>query len=152
MSQAAFATAAIALYVGHHVGDYWVQTDGQARHKGDAGAEGVIACALHTATYLLTQVMFLSVTAAVTGWRWHFWAFVVALAISAGTHYTADRREYGAMFWLARRLPGKAAFLELGRPRAGREDNPSLGTGAWALDQSWHLAFSVFVPALVLSL
>lgn len=28
-------------------------------------------------------------------------------------------------------------------------DNPSLGTGAWALDQSWHIAFGVFVPALI---
>lgn len=28
-------------------------------------------------------------------------------------------------------------------------DVPSLGTGGWALDQSWHIALGVFVPALI---
>jgi hypothetical protein len=28
-------------------------------------------------------------------------------------------------------------------------DNPSLGTGGWALDQSWHIVLGVFVPALI---
>ena len=32
-----------------------------------------------------------------------------------------------------------------------RADNPSLGTGAWALDQSWHIFWGVFVSALLLS-
>jgi len=47
------------------------------------------------------------------------------------------------MFRLARLLPGKVRFLELGK------DSGSLGTGAWALDQSWHLFFGVFIPALI---
>lgn len=79
------------------------------------------------------------------------WRGAVALAISGITHWTADRREHGLMVWLARRLPGKARFLELGAPRAGRDDNPSLGTGAWALDQSWHIFWGVFVAALVVA-
>lgn len=29
-------------------------------------------------------------------------------------------------------------------------DNPSLGTGAWALDQSWHILLGVFFPALII--
>ncbi|WP_243704711.1 MULTISPECIES: hypothetical protein [unclassified Micromonospora] len=31
------------------------------------------------------------------------------------------------------------------------DDNPSLGTGAYALDQSWHIAF-LFVSAVVIAL
>lgn len=166
MSTALFAAAGIALYAGHHAGDYWVQTDHQARHKGDAGAEGVRNCLIHSATLVLTQAACLALMAAATGARWNFWAFIGAVAVSGITHYLADRRERGIMFRLARLLPGKADFLKLGVPRPHRVnvhegrtaiggvplDNPSLGTGAWALDQSWHIFWGVFVAALVISL
>lgn len=190
---AVVGAAGIALYAAHHVGDYWVQTDHQAKHKGDAGAEGVRQCYLHVLTYTATQAVFLSALALVSGWQPGAWAYVLALLVSASTHYVADRREHGLMFKLARKLPGKAAFMQLGVPRAGAQfeswdacpscegqgaggtawgpetnglcwdcrgsgrqpagrygDNPSLGTGAWALDQSWHIFFGVFVPALIL--
>ena len=162
-----FAAIAITLYVAHHVGDYWIQTDHQACHKGAGGAEGRIACLKHVATYTLTQLALLALLWCTSvgpfgspgGWA-------LGLGISAATHYTADRREHGLMFKLARRIPGKAAFLRLGAPRAGVEipaypdqgaprfvgDNPSLGTGAWALDQGWHLFFGVFVAGLVIAL
>ena len=161
------AVGGLALYAGHHAGDYWVQTDEQARCKGNAGMEGIKACAMHVATYTLTQAAFLGVAFWATGLRWDLLALLVALSVSAITHYLADRREYGIMFRLARMLPGKARFLMLGVPRAymiyaqSTEasptphgpiplDNPSLGTGAWALDQSWHIVFGVFIPALIL--
>jgi hypothetical protein len=188
-----FAGAAMALYAAHHVGDYWVQTDHQARHKGDAGAGGRLVCAQHVLTYLMTQTAALLALSLVTATRLGTWQVLVALAISGVTHYAADRREHGLMYWLARRVPGKAAFLELGRPRTPRplelwgpcstcegrgtsydestggkcwdchgtgqypgvvelEDPPQLATGAWALDQAWHIFWGVFVAALVLSL
>lgn len=168
---ALFAAAGLALYVGHHVGDYWIQTDDQARHKGDAGVVGRLMCLAHVVTYVWTQMLALMIMLWVTGTgeplpdSW-WWRPFVALAVSGVTHYLADRREHGLMFWLARRLPGKAAFLTLGKPRAmvvpAREgadwqshpvpiDAPSLTTGSWALDQSWHLFFGVFVPALILA-
>jgi hypothetical protein len=90
------------------------------------------------------------------------WQAGLALLVSGVTHYMADRREHGLMFKLARALPGKAQFLELGVPRyvfvadnedadiGHRIDNPTLGTGAWALDQSWHLFWGVFVAALII--
>jgi hypothetical protein len=157
----------LALYAGHHVGDYWVQTDHQAQHKGNEGHEGIRACVAHVATYTLTQAVCLGMAAAATGARWNLWAFLAGLTVSAVTHYLADRREFGIMFRLARMLPGKARFLTLGVPRKGArwmedpehasepahysyDDNPSLGTGAWALDQSWHLFWGVFVAALVI--
>lgn len=188
-----FAEAAIALYAAHHVGDYWVQSDHQAQHKGDAGTEGRVACAMHVLTYVSTQAVFLGLTGLVLGLPFPgWWQALSCLAVSGITHYLADRREHGIMFRLARLLPGKARFLELGKPRApidlelwgpcpsceGRgtstdestggkcwdcraggqlpghvalTDNPTLGTGAWALDQAWHIFWGVFVAALILS-
>lgn len=159
----------LALYAGHHVGDYWVQTDHQAQHKGDAGIDGALQCLLHVVTYVATQAVMMGLLSLATGWEVSPWLWP-ALAVSGVTHYLADRREYGLMFKLARLLPGKARFMELGVPRnlhtlgdvdngRGRFepgsivplDNPSLGTGTWALDQSWHILWGVFVPALILA-
>lgn len=144
-----FAATAITLYVGHHIGDYWVQSDHDAAHKGKEGREGVEACLRHVASYVITQLVCMVLLAMATGDGPHPFALALALLVSGVAHYAADRREYGIMFRLARLIPGKAKFLTLGVPRAGRDDNPSLGTGAWALDQSWHIATSVFVPALI---
>lgn len=154
--------AGIALYAGHHVGDYWVQTDHQARHKGDAGADGVLNCLLHVISYLLTQLTMLGLLVWATGWGASIPGTIGALTVSGVTHYLADRREHGLMFWLIRHMnwAGKSAFAKLGVPRnlyvrceegcAYPVDNPSLGTGAWALDQSWHIFWGVFIPALIL--
>lgn len=141
----------LALYAAHHVGDYWVQTDHQAAHKGDAGPEGAWQCLAHVLTYVATQAVALLLLVAATGLDigWGIWP---ALLLSGATHYAADRREHGWMFKLARRIPGKGRFMSLGVPRAGRDDNPSLGTGSWALDQSWHIWLGVYLPALVLGL
>lgn len=162
-----FAGAAIALYVGHHVGDYWVQRDADAACKGNAGAEGVRACLNHVISYVITQGVCVLLVALATGEYMSPWLYALALLVSGVFHYAADRREHGIMFRLARIIPGKAKFLTLGMPRANRFvraedeigeagsaiplDNPSLGTGAWALDQSWHLATSVFLPALLIA-
>lgn len=187
-----FAASAVALYAAHHVGDYWVQTDHQARHKGDAGTQGRLNCLLHVLSYLATQVVFL-IPLIFLGARFSLAGVLGLLAVSGITHYLADRREYGVMFWLASKIPGKMAFLKLGVPRPHRQvqlwqpcdtcqgtgysgdqavpggkcwdcrgggmlpakieitDNPSLGTGAWALDQAWHIFWGVFVAALVIA-
>lgn len=137
-----FATAGIALYAGHHVGDYWIQRDDtDARRKGLPGWTGRLACARHVTSYVLTQSVFLAVVQAVLGQPASVWRGVLALAISGVTHYLADRREHGLMFKLAKVMPGKRDFLVFGS---------GLATGAWALDQAWHIVFSVFVPALVI--
>lgn len=162
---ATFAATFAAFYAGHHVGDYWTQTDRQAKHKGAAGREGRLACLAHVATYVWTQAIMLALLMIVTGLRVGLLPFAAALIVSGATHYAADRREHGIMFWLARKLPGKVNFMKLGVPRElfvrainlGDEedydplDNPTLGTGAWALDQSWHLFWGVFVAALILA-
>lgn len=141
-----FAAIAITLYAAHHVGDYWVQRDEDARHKGDVGWSGRHHCLVHVLDYVGTQCFFLTPLA----WMVHFhgWGLAAGLTISGVTHYIADRRE--PLKRLARLLPGKAAFLELGVPRPGHDDNPTLGTGLWALDQSWHIFWGVFVAALAM--
>ncbi len=160
-----FAAIAITLYVAHHVGDYWVQTDHQARHKGAPGADGRLACLAHVLSYLATQTALLIVVTLVTGAAIRWWSALAGLVISGVTHYIADRRE--PLKRIARLVPGKAAFLTLGVPRPYQIswptnsaldphgplplDNPSLGTGLWALDQSWHIFWGVFVAALVMS-
>ena len=103
-----------------------------------------------------------------TGLRPDRWALLGALLVSGATHYWADRR--WTLAWLADQLDwlsGKAGFYRLGTPRplklVARStaedggtmwaplDQPTLGTGAWALDQSFHYLFSVFAPALILA-
>lgn len=164
-SAVTFAVLLPALLVAHNVADHWVQTSHQAGVKGQPGRPGRWACAAHVATYT-------AVTAAAVGLLWgafdlsiHPAGFVVGQLLSAVTHYWADRR-----FTLARlcdRL-GKGEFYNLGKPRdrtvtAGFVsieggmartpiDIPTLGTGAYALDQSWHWAWlgaAAFVTAVL---
>jgi hypothetical protein len=140
-----FAAALPALLVAHNVADHWVQSSHQATHKGLPGPTGRIACAAHVGGYT-------AVTALVTATVWWLLrlpitpaGFVLGQLVSAVTHYWADRRTTLAR--LARVL-GKGEFYTLGTPRPGHDDNPTLGTGAYALDQSWHWAW-LLVAALL---
>lgn len=140
-----FACVGLGLLVAHQVADHWVQTSHQAARKGLPGWPGRIACATHVATYTAT-------TAAMVGFLWVVLdldisplGFVAGQLMSAVTHYWADRRF--TLAGLCDRL-GKGGFYRLGVSRPGRDDNPSLGTGAYALDQSWHW-FWLGVAALV---
>ncbi len=133
-----FAGVAVGLLVAHRVADHWVQTGHQAALKGRRDHVGRAACARHVVSYT-------AVTSAVVLVLWLVFdldvtwlGFAAGQLVSAVTHYWADRRY--TLAWLAV-LAGKAEFLALGAPRAGRDDNPSLGTGAYELDQSWHWAW-----------
>ena len=72
---------------------------------------------------------------------------VAGLGIDAVTHWWADRRS--TLAWLAR-VTGKGEFYRLGAPRADHDDNPHIGTGAYALDQSFHHLW-LLVAALVIA-
>ena len=159
------AMIGLALYATHHVGDYWFQTDHMAAHKGKAEGEGRRACLAHVGTYLATQAAGVGIAVWALDIPVTLWGVLLGLAISGVTHYMADRREFGLMFWVARKL-GKDGFMRLGVPRgriihvvdepsdslvAVPLDNPSLGTGAWALDQSWHIFWGVFVTAIIMA-
>lgn len=144
---AAFATAFVALYAAHQVADHWVQTQHQADHKHEEGWSGRWACTKHVLTYTATAAVAIVAASLATGWTPSLLSVVAGLAVSGITHYIADRRT--PLRWMADRT-GAGRFYRLGAPRQGRDDNPSLGTGAYALDQSWHIGW-LFVAALIIA-
>lgn len=140
-SAASFAAVFVALFAAHSVGDHWVQTHHQACRKGGKGRVGRRACAAHVATLAVTKLAALAAMLLITGLHLPLLAVAVGLGVDAVSHYWADRRVTLAR--LARRL-GKADFYDLGaRSRC-------LGTGAYALDQSWHIGW-LFITALIIT-
>lgn len=160
MNAGTFAAVFVVLYVAHQVADHWVQTEHQAATKGRPGWQGRVACAAHVGTYVLTALVLVSAVALLLPLDVSVPGVLAGQVVSGVTHYWADRR---ATLQRLAELVGKAVFYRLGAPRAHlpmapgawhpasaatSHDNPSLGTGAYALDQSWHV-FWLFVAALV---
>lgn len=140
-----FAVVLPTLLVAHNVADHWVQTSHQAATKSLPDASGHWACFKHVASYTVVTAGAVALVWALLGLPINPGAFAAGQLVSAVTHYWADRRHT-----LARlaELAGKGGFYRLGAPRSGKDDNPSLGTGAYILDQSWHWA-CLFVAALI---
>ncbi|GCD36048.1 hypothetical protein OEIGOIKO_03801 [Streptomyces chrestomyceticus JCM 4735] len=147
MAAAVFAAVFAALYVAHSVGDHWVQTSRQSAHKGRPGWAGRLADARHVATLTATKAAVLLPVAWLLDLRLSVPGLVAGLAVDAASHWWADRRT--TLAWLARVI-GIADFYRLGAPRAGRDDNPHIGTGAYALDQSFHHLW-LLVAALIIA-
>ncbi|MEU8035593.1 transcriptional regulator [Streptosporangium sp. NPDC049078] len=150
-SLATFAATFGALLAAHSVGDHWVQTHGQACAKGAPGWAGRIACAKHVATLTITKVVAVALVMLVTGLRLDGTHLLAGLLIDAASHYWADRAAGHegrttkvTLELLAKRLK-KSGFYALG----DRLTAPT-GTGAYSLDQSWHVAW-LFVTALVVA-
>ena len=143
-----FAAVFAALYAAHQVADHWTSTEHQATHKGLPGWAGRRACAAHVATYVLFSAAVLAATAWRLGLHLDVVRVCIALAVSALTHYWADRRTTLAR--LCERL-GKGTFYRVGQPRPGTDDQPHLGTGAYVLDQSWHILWGVLIAALIIA-
>ncbi|WP_018683680.1 DUF3307 domain-containing protein [Actinokineospora enzanensis] len=134
-SAVTFAVLLPALLVAHQVGDHWAQTDHQAVAKGRRDRSGRMACVGHVASYTVVTAGTVAVLWWLLGLPVTPVGFVAGQAISAVTHYWADRRF--TLSWLAR-VAGKGAFARLGGP---------LG-GGYILDQSWHQLW-LLVAALV---
>lgn len=144
-----FAGIAVGLLVAHQVADHWVQTEHQAADKSRRDNAGRAACARHVASYTATTAAAVLILWSAFGLDITWLGFAAGQMVSAVTHYWADRRS--TLAWLAA-LAGHAPFYALGAPREGRDDNPSLGTGAYALDQSWHwgwLGVAAFLTAVI---
>ncbi|MER6364814.1 transcriptional regulator [Kitasatospora sp. NPDC001527] len=158
---ARFAAAYALLRTAADVADHWIQTDHQASTKGQhdhtpgqSSAAGRRACVAHVTAYTATQGAVLLAGTRLLGVRLRPGPVAAALALSAVTHYVADRRE--PLRHLAN-ATGKDTFYALGTPAhpahpvtAGGSYAPTLGTGAYALDQAWHHAFET-VAALIAS-
>lgn len=126
----------------HAFCDQVVQNSDDAVAKGKPGRAGRAACARHVASLTLTKAAALAVVVLVLGVAAHPVAVAVALAVDAVSHYWADRRT--TLQALARRV-GKAEFAQLGDGAVA-----PTGTGAYALDQSWHIGW-LAVAALIAS-
>lgn len=125
-----FAVLLPTLLVAHHVGDFWVQTSGQAATKSQPGWPGRLACAAHVATYTLTQLAAVVAVAVVVHLHLTTLGLTLGLGVSAVSHYVADRR-----------LPLARLADALGLGGFWRSGTPPLASGAYALDQAWHWAW-----------
>lgn len=146
MSLARLGGVYALLHAGHEVGDHLVQTDHQANHKGEPGWEGRWACIKHIATLTATQGAFLAFGCLTTGERLSGHRIAAGLAVNAVTHYAADRRDHGVLPKLAKKFAwaGKDKFYALGDGKAA-----PCGTGAYAIDKSWHIFWLAIAAAII---
>ncbi|MFI6658076.1 transcriptional regulator [Streptomyces sp. NPDC050523] len=148
-----FAAVFIALYIAHSVGDHWVQTSCQAATKGQPGWTGRRACGQHVITLTITKAIVLAPVVLVLNLPVTLLGLFTAFTVDAASHYWADRRT------TLRRLAhhcGKSEFHSLGTPEhpshpttAKGDYAPTLGTGAYALDQSFHHLFLLIAALLI---
>lgn len=133
-----FAVVFIARYVGHGIGDRWLQTDYQATTKGEPGWVGRWACLRHVLSYTaatagMTVIAWVALDLPVT-----VTGLVVGEMVSAVTHYWADRRF--TLCWVVDHLlPWKATYYY------------RVSGGAEHLDQTFHW-FWLFVGTLLTAL
>ena len=135
MNAAAFAAVLATLHAAHTVADHWVQTQHQADTKGPPGCPGRLACAAHVATYTATALAALLAVAWRTDLTLNPAPTTAGLAISAITHWIADRR-----------IPLRRMADVLHKSPVWLDH----GGGMYALDQSWHIGW-LFIAALLIT-
>lgn len=145
MTSHAARTAAVyaALTASHEVADHWVQIDGQATAKGNPGVEGVRACALHVATYTATQAAALLAADRLLGLRIGWKRAALGLAISAGTHYVADRQ---GGHWRDEHPRGIVRLAANTGHAKWLKRDPNAG---YLMDQSWHKGWIAVAAAVI---
>jgi hypothetical protein len=139
-----FAALYAALTAAHEVGDYWAQQDADAVAKGKPGREGVAACLRHVAGYTATQAVAVAAVNRAFGLRVSWPRAAAGLALSAATHYVADRC---AKQW-ADDSPTAPLLVRLahgaGHSRWLRND-PQAGP---LMDQAWHKGWIAVAAAV----
>ncbi|MFG2903319.1 hypothetical protein ACGFZH_40360 [Streptomyces zaomyceticus] len=163
---AKFAAVYALMRMAADLGDHWIQSDHQAVTKGLHGDHfvygdgtpvpadidpyeadvpvyrasllGRSAACRHVATYTATQALMLLAGSRVMGFKLSPGRVAAALALSAGTHWWADRRIHLKALAVA---TGKGNFYELGGPLGGN----------YALDQAFHHLFETAAAAIAAS-
>jgi hypothetical protein len=148
---AKFAAVYALLRAAADVADHWLQSDYCAQVKGatdkapvsyvnekteettvNGTRGGRLACAWHVATYTATQGLALVAGSRAIGLRLHPGAVTGALAISATTHYIADRRVPNGVLERLAAATHNSRFYKLA----------DFGmNGSYCLDQAWHHGF-----------
>ncbi|MDI5968622.1 transcriptional regulator [Streptomyces sp. SL13] len=148
-----FAAVFATLYVAHSVGDHWVQTSRQSADKGRPGRAGRLANTRHVVGLVVTKAVLLTPVVGVLGLHLSWWGLTAGFTADAVSHWWADRRSTLAAL---ARVTGKAEFYSLGTPAhpaapatADGGYAPTLGTGAYALDQSWHHLWLLVAALLI---
>ncbi len=129
-----FTSFFIAMYVGHLVGDYWVQTSWQAENKSDIP----FARLMHVLTLQATKAVFVFPLLFIIDV--HPIAVAGMLLLDGLSHYIIDDRKN--LRKLADLL-NKGKFYDLG--------TPPLAHGAHQLDQSAHIVM-IFVVTLMVAI
>jgi hypothetical protein len=137
-----FGAAYGILTASHEVADHWVQIDAQATAKGQPGPDGVRACLAHVATYTATQGLALWAANRFLGLGIRPGRAAAALAVSAVTHYVADRQ---GGHWQDEE-PRSVVRLAVVTGHAGwLARDPGAG---YLLDQSWHKGWIAVAAAV----
>lgn len=131
-TSARFAAAYAALTAAHEVADHWVQQDAHAVAKGDRSRGGAIACAKHCLTYTATQALALYAVQRVTRAGLTRRRAALALAVSAATHYAADRQ---GGHWRDEHPRGVVRLAAVTGHVGWLQRDPNAG---YLLDQAWH--------------
>lgn len=141
-----FAAVYAVLTAAHEVGDYWAQQDSDAVAKGRPGREGIAACARHVAGYTAVQAAALLAADRGLNLRLNWRRATAGLALSAATHYLADR---AADHWndKSRTAPIVARLAHAAGHSPWLIKDPSAGP---LMDQAWHKGW-VAVAAFVAS-
>ncbi|MFC7331404.1 hypothetical protein [Marinactinospora rubrisoli] len=121
----------LALWGGHHVGDYWLQSDHQAVTKGECSHQGRVACARHVASLTVAQALMLAAVAVATGTDVALIPAALGLGVNAVSHYWADRRAT---------LRGLVLATERWTAKLGFYDRFG---GSAHMDQAWHTAWMI---------
>jgi hypothetical protein len=140
---ARFAAAYAVLTASHEVADHWVQIDAQATAKGLPGPAGAQACASHVATYTATQGLALLAADRLLGLRLDWRRAALGLAVSAVTHYAADRQ---AGHWREPHPRGVARLAAVTGHAGWLERDPG---SPYLLDQAWHKGWLAVAAAVV---
>lgn len=138
-----FAAAYAALTAAHEVADHWVQIDAQAVAKGEPGRAGAVACAKHVTTYTATQGLALYAADRLLGLRLNWGRAAAGLAISAATHYVADRQ---GGHWRDPEPHGVVRLAAVTGHAGWLQRDPGAG---YLLDQSWHKGWIGVAAAVV---
>lgn len=142
MNAARFAAAYAALTAAHEVADHWVQIDDLAVNKGKPGRAGALACAEHVITYTATQAIALVAVQRATGMRLSWQRAAAGLAVSAVTHYVADRQ---GGHWRDEKPRGVVRLAATTGHAGWLARDPGAG---YLMDQAWHKGW-IFIAALV---
>ncbi|WP_372344674.1 hypothetical protein [Streptomyces sp. KL116D] len=137
------AAAWAALMISHDFGDHVVQIDAQAVTKGKSGAEGIRACATHVATYTATQAITLAAANRLLDLRISWKRAAAGLAISAATHYIADRQ---GGHWCDDEPRGIVRLAAATGHAGWLQRDPNAG---YLMDQSWHKAWLAVAAAVI---